>query len=105
MKILTLSLLPCLLSAATAFAADSPTADGTAIQISDIPRGTQMGSPPAPEGAPGRGRYFPPMPADPKLPTLWIIGDSTVRNGTLGDGSNPTAMGLGRADRGVFRSG
>jgi hypothetical protein len=25
---------------------------------------------------------------DPKLPTLWIIGDSTVRNGTLGDGAN-----------------
>ena len=28
-----------------------------------------------------------PEPADPKLPTLWLIGDSTVRNGR-GDGAN-----------------
>ena len=54
------------------------------IQISDVPLNTQMGSPPAPDGAPGNGRYFPPTPAHPTLPTLWIIGDSTVRNGTLG---------------------
>ncbi len=27
------------------------------------------------------------MPANPNLPTLWLIGDSTVRNGTAGDGS------------------
>jgi lysophospholipase L1-like esterase len=26
-----------------------------------------------------------PQPADPKLPTLWIIGDSTVHNGTPGE--------------------
>ncbi len=38
-------------------------------------------------GEPGGGRYAPPLPADPKLPTLWIIGDSTVRNGTPGNGS------------------
>jgi lysophospholipase L1-like esterase len=29
------------------------------------------------------------------LPTLWIIGDSTVRNGTLGDGSNMGQWGWG----------
>jgi lysophospholipase L1-like esterase len=29
------------------------------------------------------------------LPTLWIIGDSTVRNGTLGDGSNMNQWGWG----------
>jgi lysophospholipase L1-like esterase len=29
------------------------------------------------------------------LPTLWIIGDSTVRNGTLGDGSNMDQWGWG----------
>jgi lysophospholipase L1-like esterase len=65
------------------------------IQIADVPRGTQMGAPPAPEGAPGNGRYFPPVPAKPTLPTLWIIGDSTVRNGTLGDGSNMEQWGWG----------
>jgi lysophospholipase L1-like esterase len=70
-------------------------AAGAAIQISDVPRDTQMGNPPAPEGAPGRGRYFPPVPANPSLPTLWIIGDSTVRNGTLGDGSNQGQWGWG----------
>jgi lysophospholipase L1-like esterase len=28
------------------------------------------------------------IPIDPKLPTLWIIGDSTVRNGSRDDGGN-----------------
>lgn len=28
-----------------------------------------------------------PVPANPKLPTLWLVGDSTVRNGH-GDGTN-----------------
>jgi len=63
--------------------------------IEDVPRNTQMGNPPAPDGAPGNGRYFPPTPANPALPTLWIIGDSTVRNGTLGDGSNMQQWGWG----------
>jgi len=59
---------------------------GTApLQISDVPRGTQLGSGVAPAGAPGNGRYLPPVPANPDLPTLWLIGDSTVRNGTVGD--------------------
>jgi len=65
------------------------------IEIQDVPRNTQMGSPPAPDGAPGNGRYFPPTPANLSLPTLWIIGDSTVRNGTLGDGSNMQQWGWG----------
>ncbi len=65
------------------------------IQISDVPRNTQMGNPPAPDGAPGDGNYFPPTPANPALPTLWLIGDSTVRNGTLGDGSNMGQWGWG----------
>jgi hypothetical protein len=54
-----------------------------------------FGSPSAPNGSPGNGRYFPPTPARSKLPTLWIIGDSTVRNGTLGDGSNIAQWGWG----------
>ncbi len=65
------------------------------IQVSDVPRDSQMGHPPAPAGAPGDGRYFPPAPANPALPTLWLIGDSTVRNGTLGDGSNLNQWGWG----------
>ena len=35
------------------------------------------------------------MPTNSKLPTLWLIGDSTVRNGTLGDGSNLNQWGWG----------
>ena len=95
MKNLTAFLLLCLLTVASAISADAPPAGNAAIQFSDVPRNTQMGSPPAPEGAPGRGRYFPPMPANSNLPTLWIIGDSTVRNGTLGDGSNQQQWGWG----------
>lgn len=61
------------------------------IQISDVPRETQIGSGSAPAGAPGNGRYTPPLPANPSLPTLWLIGDSTVRNGTTGD-NGPTGQ-------------
>jgi lysophospholipase L1-like esterase len=64
-------------------------------KTSDIPRDTQMGQSPVPSGAPGGGRYSPPLPANPALPTLWLIGDSTVRNGTLGDGSNMNQWGWG----------
>jgi lysophospholipase L1-like esterase len=95
MKNLTRHLLLFLLAAAPVFAADAPMASAPEITISDVPHNTQMGSPPAPTGAPGGGRYFPPMPANPALPTLWIIGDSTVRNGTLGDGSNLNQWGWG----------
>ncbi len=31
--------------------------------------------------------YSPPVPVDSKLPTFWLIGDSTVRNGSPGNGS------------------
>jgi lysophospholipase L1-like esterase len=90
MKTLVASLLLCFLLAASLQSAELP-----AIQTNDIPRATQMGNPPAPAGAPGNGRYFPPTPARSDLPTLWIIGDSTVRNGTLGDGSNLNQWGWG----------
>jgi len=69
--------------------------NNASVKIGDIPRDTQMGRGPAPPGAPGNGRYFPPVPARPGLPTLWLIGDSTVRNGTLGDGSNMEQWGWG----------
>ena len=84
-----------LLAIAPAFADESLSATNSSIQISDVPRVTQMGNGPAPEGAPGNGRYTPPTPVNRALPTLWIIGDSTVRNGTLGDGSNLQQWGWG----------
>jgi lysophospholipase L1-like esterase len=45
-------------------------------------------------GPPG-ARYSPPSPLDEKLPTFWLIGDSTVRNGTAGDGTNLNQWGWG----------
>jgi rhamnogalacturonan acetylesterase len=45
-------------------------------------------------GPPG-ARYSPPSPFDPKLPTFWLIGDSTVRNGSAGDGTNLNQWGWG----------
>jgi lysophospholipase L1-like esterase len=95
MKTLIAQLLLCAFTIAPGFAAEDLSASGASIQIIDVPRNTQMGSPPAPNGAPGNGRYFPPTPAQSKLQTLWIIGDSTVRNGTLGDGSNMAQWGWG----------
>ncbi len=95
MKNFTAPLLLCFLAAAPVVAADVLSNSVPPIQIGDVPRSTQMGSPPAPAGAPGNGRYFPPAPANSALPTLWIIGDSTVRNGTPGDGSNLGQWGWG----------
>ena len=46
-------------------------------------------------GPPGAARYSPPAPLDEKLPTLWLIGDSTVRNGSAGDGTNLNQWGWG----------
>jgi lysophospholipase L1-like esterase len=69
---------------------------GTAsLLVGDVLRATQMGAGPAPAGAPGNGRYSPPMPANPALPTLWLIGDSTVRNGTAGDNGPAGQWGWG----------
>ena len=75
--------------------AGSRSATEQPIQIRDIPRRTQIGISPPPEGAPGNGRYSPPTPANLSLPTLWLIGDSTVRNGTLGEGPVTSQWGWG----------
>lgn len=45
-------------------------------------------------GPPGP-RYSPPVPLDEKLPSFWLIGDSTVRNGSAGDGTNMNQWGWG----------
>jgi lysophospholipase L1-like esterase len=97
MKIpLTLATLLLAFAAAAAAAraqGPSPTAPP---KISDVPRQTQLGSGPPPEGAPGREKgYSPPLPAKPDLPTLWLIGDSTVRNGTKGDNGPDGQWGWG----------
>ncbi len=61
----------------------------------EAPRATQMGTVSV-TGQPGNGYYYPPMPAEAALPTLWVLGDSTVRNGTLGNGlSNFNQWGWG----------
>ncbi len=91
--ILSLSLFSAataLLAAATAPATSQPSDQATTAYM----QAAQMGKL-AVAGAPGNGRYFPPLPADTSLPTLWLIGDSTVRNGTLGDGTNMGQWGWG----------
>ncbi|HEX3728657.1 MAG TPA: rhamnogalacturonan acetylesterase [Opitutaceae bacterium] len=47
------------------------------------------------QGPPGPNKYSPPLPVNPALPTLWLIGDSTVRNGSAGDGTNLNQWGWG----------
>jgi len=92
MKIIPRNFLFTLVLGIVAISAVAQDATDTApLQVRDVVRSTQMGSGPAPAGAPGNGRYSPPMPADSSLPTLWLIGDSTVRNGTMGD-NGPTGQ-------------
>jgi lysophospholipase L1-like esterase len=57
------------------------------LEPGDIPRETQMGK--------GPGRYEAPVPAKKRLPTLWLIGDSTVRNGSKGDNGPEGQWGWG----------
>lgn len=52
----------------------------------DIPRYTQTG--PLPANAPARHGVLAPVPHDPKLLTIWTIGDSTVRTGVNGEGDD-----------------
>jgi hypothetical protein len=68
-------LVPVVYLLTVAFVAGAQTLVSPPIEIDDVPRHTQMGQSPAPDGAPGRGRYFPPTPENPALPTHWIIGD------------------------------
>ncbi|MEO6567335.1 MAG: rhamnogalacturonan acetylesterase [Opitutaceae bacterium] len=47
------------------------------------------------QAGPAGPRYSPPVPVDEKLPSFWLIGDSTVRNGSAGDGTNMNQWGWG----------
>jgi lysophospholipase L1-like esterase len=88
------SLLLAFLAAATAvFAADTPAPPAAASTPRPPPdtHGVDMRTQAGPPGP----RYSPPVPVDAKLPTLWLIGDSTVRNGSAGDGSNLNQWGWG----------
>ncbi|HVX85133.1 MAG TPA: GDSL-type esterase/lipase family protein [Phycisphaerae bacterium] len=56
------------------------------LSAQDIPRYTQTG--PLPDPPPARHFVIPPVPHNPNLPTLWTIGDSTVRTGVNGTGDD-----------------
>jgi lysophospholipase L1-like esterase len=64
----------------------TPKAGILQITAQDVPRYTQTG--PIPDPAPARLGVLPPVPHNPKLPTIWTIGDSTVRTGVHGTGDD-----------------
>ena len=83
-------------SASTSASALNMARTGTPLVLNPANTYTGGGPRPAPnthgldmrtQSGPGTGRYSPPVPVDDKLPTFWLIGDSTVRNGTPGNGS------------------
>ncbi len=96
-KSLSLLLLIC----TALYAQDAAPKDTPAPAIASTPTAAPK---PAPDthgvdmrtqaGPPGP-RYSPPVPVDAKLPNFWLIGDSTVRNGSAGDGTNLNQWGWG----------
>jgi lysophospholipase L1-like esterase len=71
------------------------------LRATDIPRYTQTG--PVPNPAPARRSVLPPVPHDPQLPTIWTIGDSTVRCGVNATGDDrPGQWGWGTPFVGYF---
>src|SRR5436853_408478 len=85
------------------FAAETPaTSSAPAAATPGTPPAAATRPPPDTHGVdmrtqtgPAGPRYSPPVPVDEKLPTLWLIGDSTVRNGSAGDGTNLNQWGWG----------
>ena len=65
---------------------ETPKAGILGLRAIDIPRYTQTG--PLPSPAPERHWVLAPVPHNPKLPTIWIIGDSTVRCGVNATGDD-----------------
>jgi unsaturated rhamnogalacturonyl hydrolase len=82
-----------LFASAAAFAADTAPVAPAAPSAPRVPdtHGVDMRTQAGPPGP----RYSPPVPVDAKLPNLWLIGDSTVRNGSAGDGTNLNQWGWG----------
>jgi lysophospholipase L1-like esterase len=80
---------------------DTPKAGILGLRAIDIPRYTQTG--PLPNPAPERHWVLPPEPHNPKLPTIWTIGDSTVRCGVNASGDDmPGQWGWGTPFVGYF---
>ncbi len=71
-----------------------PVPDSAPASVPRPPRDTHGVDMRTQAGPPGT-RYSPPFPLDPKLPNFWLIGDSTVRNGSGGDGLNLNQWGWG----------
>lgn len=65
---------------------DTPKAGLLGLRAADIPRYTQTG--PLPTPVPARAGVIPAVPHNPKLPTIWTIGDSTVRCGVNATGDD-----------------
>lgn len=71
------------------------------LRAIDIPRYTQTG--PFPDPLPTRPTVIAPVPKNPNLPTIWTIGDSTVRCGYNGTGDDrPGQWGWGTPFVGYF---
>ena len=80
---------------------DTPRAGVLGLRAIDIPRYTQTG--PLPDPAPEHPWVLPPVPHNPKLPTIWTIGDSTVRCGVHATGDDlPDQWGWGTPFVGYF---
>lgn len=80
---------------------NTPRAGILNLRAIDIPRYTQTG--PFPDPLPTRPVVIAPVPKDPKLPTIWTIGDSTVRCGYNGTGDDrPGQWGWGTPFVGYF---
>jgi lysophospholipase L1-like esterase len=80
---------------------DTPKAGILGLRAIDIPRYTQTG--PLPNPPPTRPGIIPATPHNPNLPTIWTIGDSTVRTGYNGTGDDtPGEWGWGCPFVGYF---
>jgi len=80
---------------------ETPKAGILGLRAIDIPRYTQTG--PLPSPAPERHWVLAPVPHNPKLPTIWTIGDSTVRCGVNATGDDiPGQWGWGTPFVGYF---
>ena len=80
---------------------DTPPAGILGLRAVDIPRYTQTS--PLPDPPPERHWVLPPVPRNPDLPTLWTIGDSTVRCGVNATGDDkPGQWGWGTPFVGYF---
>jgi lysophospholipase L1-like esterase len=82
---------------------DTPKSGILGLRAIDIPRYTQTG--PLPDPPPEKHWVLEPVPHNPELPTIWTIGDSTVRCGVDATGDDmPGQWGWGTPFVGYFDS-